>query len=56
MVAIGRAMMARPKVILMDKPSLGLAPIMVDAIAGIITMLKEWVFRSSWSNRTRISP
>ena len=42
MVAIGRAMMARPKVILMDQPSLGLAPIMVDAIAGIITMLKEF--------------
>jgi branched-chain amino acid transport system ATP-binding protein len=41
MVAIGRAMMARPKVMLMDEPSLGLAPIMVDAIAGIITMLKE---------------
>lgn len=41
MVAIGRAMMARPKVMLMDEPSLGLAPIMVDAIAGIIRMLKE---------------
>lgn len=41
MVAIGRAMMARPKVILMDEPSLGLAPIMVDEIARIIRTLKE---------------
>lgn len=41
MVAIGRAMMAMPKVILMDEPSLGLAPIMVDTIAGIITALKQ---------------
>jgi len=41
MVAIGRAMMARPKVILMDEPSLGLAPIMVDEIASIITTLKQ---------------
>lgn len=41
MVAIGRAMMARPRVILMDEPSLGLAPIMVDEIAAIITTLKQ---------------
>lgn len=41
MVAIGRAIMARPKVILMDEPSLGLAPIVVDEIAGIIRTLKE---------------
>ncbi len=41
MVAIGRAMMARPRVILMDEPSLGLAPIIVDEIAAIITTLKQ---------------
>jgi branched-chain amino acid transport system ATP-binding protein len=41
MVAMGRALMARPKVILMDEPSLGLAPIMVAEIAKIIVGLKE---------------
>jgi branched-chain amino acid transport system ATP-binding protein len=32
MLAIGRAMMARPKLIVMDEPSMGLAPIMVNAV------------------------
>ncbi len=32
MLAIGRAMMARPKILLLDEPSLGLAPIVVEAI------------------------
>jgi len=41
MVAMGRALMARPKVILMDEPSLGLAPIMVLEIAKIIESLKD---------------
>ncbi len=39
MLAIGRALMARPRVLLMDEPSMGLAPILVeqifDAIADI---------------------
>jgi branched-chain amino acid transport system ATP-binding protein len=41
MVAMGRALMARPRVILMDEPSLGLAPIMVAEIAKIIEGMKE---------------
>jgi len=41
MVAMGRALMAKPKVILMDEPSLGLAPIMVAEIAKIIQSFKE---------------
>ena len=41
MVAMGRALMARPKIILMDEPSLGLSPIMVTEIAKIIEGLKE---------------
>jgi branched-chain amino acid transport system ATP-binding protein len=36
MVAIGRALMAKPRVLLLDEPSLGLSPILVDAIFEVI--------------------
>jgi branched-chain amino acid transport system ATP-binding protein len=36
MLCIGRAMMSRPKVLLLDEPSLGLAPLMVDTIFQVI--------------------
>jgi branched-chain amino acid transport system ATP-binding protein len=39
MLAIGRALMARPVLMMLDEPSLGLAPIMVDAMFETITRL-----------------
>ena len=41
MLAIGRAMMTKPKLLVMDEPSLGLSPIMVNEIGSIIKTMKE---------------
>ncbi|MFS8036175.1 ABC transporter ATP-binding protein [Xanthobacter sp. AM11] len=41
MLAIGRAMMARPKLILMDEPSMGLSPLLVKEVFGIIKKLNQ---------------
>ncbi len=40
MLAIGRALMAKPRLLLLDEPSMGLAPIMVDQILETIRRLK----------------
>jgi branched-chain amino acid transport system ATP-binding protein len=41
MLAIGRALMARPRLVLMDEPSIGLAPLMVRAIFDAIASLRS---------------
>jgi branched-chain amino acid transport system ATP-binding protein len=41
MLAIGRALMARPKLILLDEPSMGLSPLLVNEVFGIIRRLNR---------------
>ncbi len=41
MLAMGRALMAKPKLIMLDEPSMGLAPLLVDLIFEIITDLHK---------------
>ena len=41
MLALGRAMMAKPRVLLLDEPSLGLAPLVVREIFGALRLMNE---------------
>ena len=41
MLAMGRGLMANPKLLLLDEPSMGLAPILVDEIFEIIKKINE---------------
>jgi branched-chain amino acid transport system ATP-binding protein len=41
MVAVGRAMMSKPKIMLLDEPSMGLAPLLVEEIFGIVARMNK---------------
>ncbi|HOP34630.1 MAG TPA: ABC transporter ATP-binding protein [Defluviitoga tunisiensis] len=41
MLALGRALIASPDLLMLDEPSLGLAPIIIDEIFGVLKILKE---------------
>lgn len=57
MCAVARAMMSLPKLLMLDEPSLGLAPIMVDKVFGMVrSLVAQKACRCSWSNRTWAMP
>ena len=41
MLAIGRALMARPRLLMLDEPSLGLAPLIVREVLGVVSSLRQ---------------
>jgi len=41
MLAIGRALMARPRMLILDEPSLGLAPLLVEELFGVVQRLRD---------------
>ncbi len=55
MLTIARTLMGNPRCVLLDEPSEGLAPIIVEQMANSIRALKSEGFRSCCANRTCIS-
>ncbi len=55
MLAIGRGLMAEPKLLIMDEPSLGLSPLLVEELFSLIRSINADGYRSYWSNRTSSS-
>jgi len=56
MLAIGRALMGSPKLVLLDEPSLGLAPQIVSHVYGALTELKSSDRQSCSSNKRSEKP
>jgi branched-chain amino acid transport system ATP-binding protein len=53
MLAMGRALMGAPRLLMLDEPSLGLAPIIVADIFRPSASCVAPAYRGCWSNRTR---
>jgi ABC-type Na+ transport system ATPase subunit NatA len=51
MLAIGRALLCKPKLLMFDEPSMGLAPYLVEKAANIIRDINARAQQCNWSNR-----
>ncbi|RYD06758.1 hypothetical protein N752_03520 [Desulforamulus aquiferis] len=56
MLSIGRSLMSSPKLLLLDEPSLGLAPLLVEKIFEVIQTLKKIISLFCWWNKMPIKP
>ena len=56
MLAIGRGLMSNPKLLMLDEPSLGLAPKLVDEVLDIVGKLKEIVVDPHLVHSERLRP
>ena len=52
MLAIGRGLMAEPKLLILDEPSLGLSPLLVEELFALIARINAQGVPFCWSSRT----